>query len=174
MIVVVLGGARSGKSAVAERLADEMAAGGPVTMLATAVVADDDMAQRVAVHRRRRPAHWTTVEAGPELAGALHAVEGTVLVDSLGAWLAQLRDMTPDAARLCSALVNRRGGSVVVSEEVGLGVHPSSEAGRQFRDALGLLNQSVAGIADQVLLVVAGRTMRLERPGGIVHEVRPV
>lgn len=173
MIVLVLGGARSGKSAVAEDLAADLAAGGPVTVLATAVVTDDDMAARVEAHRERRPAAWTTVETGPELAGLLHAVEGTVLVDSLGTWLTQLPDMAADVARVCSALVNRRGSSVVVSEEVGLGVHPSSEAGRQFRDALGSLNQAVAGVANQVLLVVAGRAMRLERPGRIVSEVRP-
>ena len=161
MIALVLGGARSGKSAGAEHLAARLAAGAPVTVLATAVVTDEDMAARVAVHRGRRPADWTTVETGPELAAALRSVGGTVLVDALGTWLAQLPELAADSDRLCSALVDRPGDSVVVSEEVGLGVHPSSPAGRRFRDRLGSLNQAVAVIADEVLLVVAGRAMRL-------------
>lgn len=171
MIVLVLGGARSGKSVVAESLAAGVSADGTVTVLATAVVADDDMFARVAAHRRRRPAHWTTVETGPALAGALRSVGGTVLVDALGTWLAQLPDLAADADDLCSALLDRPGDTVVVSEEVGLGVHPPSEAGRRFRDGLGSLNQAVAGIADEVLLVVAGRAMRLAPAEPLVREV---
>ena len=162
MIVLVLGGARSGKSAVGERLADELAGGGPVTVLATAVVGDDDMAARVAAHRARRPRHWATVETGPDLVGALGPAPGTVLVDALGTWVAVAPELTVDAPGLCDALVSRRGPTVVVSDEVGLGVHPTTEAGRRFRDALGELNAAVARVADEVLLVVAGRALRLD------------
>ena len=162
MIVLVLGGARSGKSAVGERLAAELAGGGPVTVLATAVVGDDDMAARVAAHRARRPGHWATVETGPDLLGALDRAPGPVLVDALGTWVAGAPGLTVDPAALCDALAARPGPTVVVSDEVGLGVHPTTEAGRRFRDALGELNGAVARVADEVLLVVAGRALRLD------------
>ena len=85
-------------------------------------------------------------------------------LDSLGPWVAlNGEDGTVDSATLCRALTERNGDSVVVSEEVGLGVHPSSAAGRQFRDALGTINQDVAEVADQVLLIVAGRALPLHR-----------
>jgi adenosyl cobinamide kinase/adenosyl cobinamide phosphate guanylyltransferase len=169
VIALVLGGARSGKSKVAESRAAGLAAGGPVTVLATAVVADDDMAARVAAHRARRPATWLTVETGADLVGALVSCTGVALVDALGTWVAAAADLSVDAPGdlavdaegLCTALADRRGDTVVVSEEVGLGVHPSSEAGRRFRDVVGTLNQAVASIADDVVLVVAGRTLTL-------------
>ena len=164
MIVVVLGGARSGKSVVGERLAAELAGGGRVTVLATAVVGDDDMAARVAAHRARRPQHWVTVETGPDLVAALGQAPGTVLVDALGTWLAGARELTVDPGALCDVLAGRRDPTVVVSDEVGLGVHPTTEAGRRFRDRLGELNSAVARVADEVLLVVAGRALRLDEP----------
>jgi adenosyl cobinamide kinase/adenosyl cobinamide phosphate guanylyltransferase len=159
VITVVLGGARSGKSALAERLAGT----GAVTYLATATAAGDaDMAARIDLHRARRPSAWTTVEA-VDLPGALTAATGTVLVDSLTAWVSRAPGFVVDVDGLCRALADRAGDVVVVSDEVGLGVHPSTEAGRRFRDALGLVNQAVAAVADDVLLVVAGRTMHLDR-----------
>ena len=167
MIVLVLGGARSGKSVVAEhRSADLAGADGAVTVIATAVVTDDDMAARVAEHRARRPPAWATFEAGARLAGALIAVRGVALVDSLGTWVAGAPDMRVDIDELCNAVTGRGDDTVVVSEEVGMGVHRSSEAGRRFRDALGSVNQAVAAIADEVLLVVAGRTLALDGGGG--------
>ena len=172
MIVFVLGGTRSGKSALAERLAAELAGGEPVTVLATAVVGDDDMAARVAVHRARRPQHWATVETGADLVGALGSASGTVLVDALGTWVAGAPGLTVDAAALCDALVARTGSTVVVAEEVGLGVHPTTEAGRRFRDALGELNTAVAQVADEVLLVVAGRALRLDEPLAVTAVAR--
>lgn len=163
MITLVLGGARSGKSAVAERLASR--AGAPVTYVATMQVGDDaDLASRVDEHRARRPATWRTEEADGHLPALLRKVEGTVLLDGLGAWVATRRNMDIDAHELCAALEERHGDSFVVSEEVGLGVHPSTDAGRRFRDVLGSLNQSVAEIADEVLFTVAGRVLRLEPP----------
>ena len=161
MITLVLGGARSGKSETAERLAAELPA--PVLYFATAVVDDDDdLAARVAVHQERRPSEWKTIEAGADLAGALRsAPDGTALIDALGPWVASHPEFLVDARGLVDALMSRQGDAVVVSEEVGLGVHPSTEAGRCFRDALGELNRTVADIADEVLLVIAGRVLPL-------------
>ena len=156
MITLVLGVARSGKSRAAERLAGP----GPVTYLATGVAAD--MPERVAAHRARRPATWTTVES-PDLLAGLAGLAGPLLVDSVTAWVAAAPDFAVDADALCRALGEHDGDVVLVSDEVGLGVHPSSEAGRLFRDALGLVNQAVASVADDVLLIVAGRALRLER-----------
>lgn len=169
MITLVLGGTRSGKSEVAEGLA---AAGpGPVTYVATgrAAVGDDDMAERIARHRARRPSGWATVESGADLPAVLARLDGCVLVDSLGTWIAGGADLAVDGAALCAALAARAGDTVVVSEEVGLGVHPPTPVGRRFADALGALNRDVAELADRVLLVVAGRVLPLDRapgPGG--------
>jgi adenosyl cobinamide kinase/adenosyl cobinamide phosphate guanylyltransferase len=138
VITLVLGGARSGKSEVAERIAARLA--GPVTYLATLVPGDDP-------------------------AAVLRSVPGPVLVDALGPWVAASPGMIVDAGALCAALTGRAADTVVVSEEVGLGVHPATANGRRFRDALGTLNQSVAAVADEVLLVVAGRFLRLDPPG---------
>jgi adenosylcobinamide kinase / adenosylcobinamide-phosphate guanylyltransferase len=164
VITLVLGGARSGKSAVAEALAGR--SGAPVTYVATAAVdpADADHAARVAAHRSRRDPTWATIEATTDLAMVLRATGGTVLVDSLGTWVTAFPDLAPDVAGLCAALRERAGDAVVVSEEVGLGVHPSSELGRRFRDVLGAVNVAVADAADEVLLVVAGRVLPLDRP----------
>ena len=162
MIALVLGGARSGKSEVAEQLVAR--SGGPVTYLATGVATDADMAARIERHRRRRPPEWTTVEVGGSLAAALDVAEGAALVDSLGTWVAGHEGFSVDAEGLCAALVRRRAPTVVVSEEVGLGVHPATESGRLFRDALGALNLAVAEVADPVMLVVAGRVLPLARP----------
>ena len=164
MISLVLGGARSGKSELAERLCTGAEV---VTFVATAVYdgGDPDLAARIGLHQARRPDSWTTVEPGPgELADAIRsAAPGTVLVDSLTTWVAAVPDFRVDGEGLCAVLTEREGDMVVVSDEVGLGVHPSSDAGRRFRDALGVLNQAVADMADRVLLVVAGRVLPLER-----------
>jgi adenosyl cobinamide kinase/adenosyl cobinamide phosphate guanylyltransferase len=162
MITLVLGGAGSGKSALAERLA--AGSGTVVTVLATGVATDDDMAARIAAHRARRPPGWPTVDAAGCLAPALTDTPGPVLVDSLGTWVAAAPGFDVDVAGLCRALAGREDDTVVVSDEVGLGVHPSTSVGRRFRDVLGRVNQSVAGVADDVLLVVAGRVLPLGRP----------
>jgi adenosylcobinamide kinase/adenosylcobinamide-phosphate guanylyltransferase len=90
-------------------------------------------------------------------------VTGSVLVDSLGAWVAAHDDFAVDLDDLCKTLSSRDGDTVVVSEEVGLGVHPSSEPGQRFRDVLGDVNAAVADVADDVLLVIAGRVLPLAR-----------
>lgn len=164
--VLVLGGARSGKSELAERMA--ASAGEPVTYIATLALDPDDLdgAERVRRHRERRPRAWTTLEAAepaglPEI---LSSVRGVVLVDSLGAWVAAVPGFAADGAALAAAIAGREGTTVVVSDEVGLGVHPSTELGRAFRDALGLVNQQVAAVCERVVLVVAGRVLELGAP----------
>lgn len=161
MILLVLGGSRSGKSVVAEELMGRLP--GPHSYISTAVFdADDqDMARRVERHRTRRPSAWVTVEAGANLIESLREVSGSALVDALGTWVAASDDLCVQDSDLCAALLERNGDTVVVSEEVGMGVHPSSEIGRRFRDVLGEVNQAVAAIADHVLLVVAGRVLEL-------------
>ncbi|MGH9123375.1 MAG: bifunctional adenosylcobinamide kinase/adenosylcobinamide-phosphate guanylyltransferase, partial [Acidimicrobiales bacterium] len=127
------------------------------------LAADAELSARVQTHRSRRPAGWQTVEAvGGDLPVAVVTAVGSVLIDALGPWVAGSPAFAPDVSLLCAALQERAGDAVVVSEEVGLGVHPSTAAGRSFRDALGEVNQAVAAIADEVLLVVAGRTLRLD------------
>jgi adenosyl cobinamide kinase/adenosyl cobinamide phosphate guanylyltransferase len=163
VITLVLGGARSGKSAVAEERASRGLT--PVVYVATGTAGDDpDMAARIARHRDRRPPAWTTVEAGADLAAAVTAhPDGTVLVDALGTWVAAHPDLDPDIDGLVAAVVARRGDTVLVSDEVGLGVHPSTEVGRRFRDVLGGVNTAVAEVADDVLFVIAGRILPLPR-----------
>jgi adenosylcobinamide kinase/adenosylcobinamide-phosphate guanylyltransferase len=170
--VLVLGGSRSGKSAHAEAL---LADRPEVTYLATSVPPaqdDADWAARIALHRARRRATWTTVEttAPSELLRG-----GAILVDSITTWVAALMDETGvwsdepgSAARLagrCDALVNAWAMTpadvVAVSDEVGLGVVPETRSGRLFRDTLGEVNQRLAGTADEVWFVVAGLPQRL-------------
>jgi len=165
-ITLVLGGARSGKSELAERMAAALPP--PVTYLATAALdaehPDAGFAARVEAHRRRRPPEWSTVEAGAGLVAALGGVQGSAVVDALGAWVAATPNFEVDAAGLCEVLLARTASTVVVSDEVGLGVHPSTEVGGRFRDVLGLVNRAVADIAGEVLLVVAGRVLPLAQP----------
>lgn len=158
-LTLVLGGARSGKSEVAERL---VAGAGPdVVYVATGVATDADMAARIAAHKLRRPSTWETVEP-TDLVTAIAALpDRPALIESLGTWVASVHDFGVDVAGLVAALGARRAPTVVVSEEVGLGVHPETDVGRRWRDALGDVNRAVAAIADDVLLVVAGRALRL-------------
>jgi len=160
VITLVIGGTRSGKSDVAARIA--AALGDPVTVVVPTIVADEAFAQRVRDHQVRRPESWTTVECGPALPDALHRVTGTVLIDSLGSWVAGTEGFTVDTAALLGALRSRSEPTVVVTEEVGLSVHPPTDAGLRFADELGTLNAAVAAVADRVLLVVAGHVTRLE------------
>ncbi|MCU1500444.1 MAG: cobalbumin biosynthesis protein [Acidimicrobiales bacterium] len=162
-IALVLGGARSGKSTEAERLVADWADGRPVTYVATALPDNDDpsLAARVAAHRARRPATWATVDAGRDLPGVLRSIEGPVLLDSLGPWVAAAFPDAPEPRAVVDALLDRDGDTVVVSDEVGLAVHPVSASGRWFVDALGSVNQSVSAVATHACLVVAGRVLVL-------------
>jgi adenosylcobinamide kinase/adenosylcobinamide-phosphate guanylyltransferase len=173
MIVLVLGGARSGKSELAEGLVARLATAGgdvAVTYLATGWRPDGTdpaWAARVAAHRLRRPTGWRTVEVGADLAAALaDAGDGPVLVDSLGAWVAGAGDsFDVDIAAVGDALRARQPAvTVLVSDEAGLGVTPSTPVGNAFRDALGEVNRAVSMVADEAWLVVAGRKLRLEAP----------
>lgn len=164
MITLVLGGTRSGKSATAEAIAESLDE--PVTYVATAIVdpADTDHQRRIAAHQARRPAQWHTVECATaaDLPLSLRTVEGPVLVDSLGSWVALHPDLIIDTSDLLHSMGQRRHPTIVVSEEVGLAIHSPTEIGRRYVDAMGTLNQQVARIAERVLLVVAGRILELE------------
>lgn len=172
-LTVLTGGARSGKSAAA--VAAAAASGAPVTFIATAEPGDTEMVERIARHRARRPAHWTTVEEPHDLAGAVAGVDpaDTVIVDCLAIWatnrmLAEPRpadaDIVGEAARLALQLVARPGEALVVTNEVGSGVVPATPLGRDFRDLLGSVNQQVVRAADAACLVVAGRLLPLVDP----------
>jgi adenosylcobinamide kinase / adenosylcobinamide-phosphate guanylyltransferase len=165
--VLVLGGARSGKSAYAERLVAE--SGLERVYVATGEPGDPEMAERIAHHRSRRGDDWRTVEAPTQLEDVLEAeaTEGrAVLVDCLTLWLSNLMltglDVEARSERL-SLLMSRLPGLLVfVSNEVGLGVVPDNRLGRRFRDAQGRLNQAVARAADRVIFMAAGLPLVLK------------
>jgi adenosylcobinamide kinase / adenosylcobinamide-phosphate guanylyltransferase len=172
-LTFLIGGARSGKSALAVKRA--RAHGGPVSYVATAEAGDDEMAERIARHRSEREPGWATVEQPLELASALAAAPAGafVIVDCLSLWIANLLLRGDDDAsieRLASqaaALAAARGApTIAVSNEVGMGVVPVSESGRRYRDLLGRANATWAELADEALLVVAGRTLVLEAVDG--------
>jgi adenosylcobinamide kinase/adenosylcobinamide-phosphate guanylyltransferase len=161
---LVLGGVRSGKSRWAEQ---QLSGSDRVDYLATAAERDDaDWARRIAEHRQRRPAHWRTVQT-LELAAALAEPTAPLLVEDLGNWLARTIDRTggwdgelsafrAEADELVSAWRTCPGRVVLVSNEVGSGIHPEFRSGRIFADELGRLNTRLAAEADEVVLVVAG------------------
>jgi adenosyl cobinamide kinase/adenosyl cobinamide phosphate guanylyltransferase len=161
-LTLVLGGARSGKSRHGETLL--AAEPGPLMYLATAEAWDEEMRLRIETHRARRDQRWTTIEAPHDLPGAL-ALAGSrpALVDCLTLWLTNLmldaRDPEAETARLETALAAREAPTVLVANEVGLGIVPESRLGRAFRDAAGLLHQRLAARADRVLFMIAGLPM---------------
>jgi adenosylcobinamide kinase / adenosylcobinamide-phosphate guanylyltransferase len=177
--VLVIGGARSGKSGQAElRLAGEP----DVTYVATGageLAGDVDWAARVAAHRARRPAWWRTAET-TDLAGVLAGARGALLIDGIGTWLAAAMDEcgawdgAADSARRLAAGIAALAGAwrqtwayvVAVSDEAGLGVVPGTPAGRMFRDELGRLNQMLAAESEEAELVVAGRVLPLTAGAG--------
>jgi len=165
--VLVLGGARSGKSSYAEALLS--AYDGARTYIATAEAQDAEMAARIAKHRARRGSGWHTVEQPLNLVVALEAhcrPAGAVMVDCLTLWLSNLmvasRDIAAETAELTEALVRLPGCAVLVSNEVGLGIVPDNEMAREFRDHAGRLNQAVAEVVDEAVFVAAGLPLRLK------------
>ena len=181
-LILILGGARSGKSAFAERLARQ---GGRVLFAATAEALDADMESRIAAHQRQRPREWGTLEEPLELASALPpALEGydTCLLDCLTLWVSNLllsMEGIPDAEREILAALERvidvyeRSSAtwIVVSNEVGLGVVPATPLGRLYRDALGRVNQAVASRADRVYLMAAGLALEMKSPPAPIESV---
>lgn len=173
-LTLLLGGARSGKSALAVRMAHSWEP--PVAFVATAVAGDPDMAARIDRHREERPATWACVEEPLDLGGALAREPGAaVVVDCLTVWVANLlergtaAEAIAEAERVAGLADARERPTVVVSNEVGLGVHPETRAGREFRDVLGRVNAIWAAAADDVRLLVAGMELEL-RPVRVVGE----
>jgi adenosylcobinamide kinase/adenosylcobinamide-phosphate guanylyltransferase len=165
-IILITGGARSGKSTRAEARA--LAFAGKPIYVATAEALDCEMRERIATHRARRGKDWLEREVPLELIEALVETDGAGarLVDCLTLWLSNLlhagRDWTSEAKRLADALGRQKSPVVLVTNEVGLGIVPDNALARQFRDAAGILNQTVARIADEVEFVVAGLPMRVK------------
>ena len=159
-LIFVLGGARSGKSAYAEGLLAVHPS--PWIYVATAQAFDDEMRERIDLHRNRRDARWRTIDAPQDLVGAIRAApaDAPMLIDCLGVWVSNRllndADLAADRAALVMALQKRSAPTVVVSPEVGLSIVPENALARAFRDAVGLLHQDVARIARAVTLVVAG------------------
>lgn len=186
-VTLVLGGARSGKSSWAERLATDT--GRPVLFVATAEPLDDEMRERIAAHRAHRPSHWQTVEVTDDLVGAVGeraGVGAVILVDCLTLWVsnvigsrtAHLADATAVAPNQwreiesvlltsVNSLIQRarreEQNLILVSNEVGLGLVPPYPLGRGYRDALGRVNAAVAQQADTVVLMVAGLAVDVKR-----------
>ncbi len=166
---LILGGARSGKSALAVRLA--CSSGLAVTFVATATAGDAEMAERIARHRAARPPGWRVVEEPMALAAALRAecaADRLVIVDCLTLWLSNLvlagSPLEPERTALLDALPALQGEILLVANEVGLGIVPENALARRFRDEQGALNQAVAGLCDRVTLVTAGLPMVLKGP----------
>ena len=170
---LVLGGARSGKSAYAEQLVS--ASQLTVTYIATAQVYDDEFAKRIAHHQARRPKNWQLIASPFNLAATLEtqAKENTVvIVDCLTLWLAQC--ICPDCERsenvsweqeraeFLNILPTLKSSIILVSNEVGMGIVPLGEINRQFQDEQGRLNQSVARLADKVSFIAAGLPLKLK------------
>lgn len=173
-MTLLLGGARSGKSAMAVRLAE--ASGAPVTFIATALAGDDEMALRIARHQESRPVEWTTVEAPVDLLGAVRSATGGdfLVVDCLTVWVSNLLGqgaLTADIDAAAAAVLQSLRGRdcVVVTNEVGLGIVPVNELARGFRDTLGSVNALFAASADQAVLMVAGRALDLSNVDHVIR-----
>ena len=166
---LILGGVRSGKSRLAERLATESQ--WPVIYIATATIADEEMRARIAAHRVRRPDHWQVIEEPLALASVLSQFAKTdhcVLVDCLTLWLTNLL-MHADASRfesersaLLNVLPHLTGKLILVSNETNMGIIPLGELSRRYCDEAGKLHQEIAQYCDQVVLTVAGLPLMLK------------
>lgn len=167
MLTFITGGARSGKSARAQKLAEHHA--GELVYLATAQALDEEMTDRIARHRSDRGARWRTVECPIDLPDAIAREIGAdrlLLVDCLTLWTSNLlladHDFPAASRRLIAVLARARSPVILVSNEVGMGVVPDNALARRFRDMAGRLNQDVAAIAHRAELVVAGLAISLK------------
>ncbi|MFP6594108.1 MAG: bifunctional adenosylcobinamide kinase/adenosylcobinamide-phosphate guanylyltransferase [Dehalococcoidia bacterium] len=174
-LTLIIGGARSGKSSLAEQMA---ARHDRVLFLATAQASDADMAERIAAHKAARPDHWDTLEEPLDPAGALSGVSGNydvIVIDCLTVWAANLMladgstkpDYDTQSAALLDAYEIGDTSWIVVTNEVGMGVVPPSESGRAFRDALGRVNAHFARRADRVISMTAGLALDLKALGAV-------
>ncbi|MCE5975040.1 bifunctional adenosylcobinamide kinase/adenosylcobinamide-phosphate guanylyltransferase [Sinirhodobacter sp. WL0062] len=164
-IILVTGGARSGKSRIAEERT--LAFGRPASYIATAQAFDTEMEKRIATHQERRGAEWVTHAEPLDLVGALNMTEGQPrLVDCLTLWLTNLmlggHDWQSAGRELIAALPRQASPVVLVTNEIGAGIVPENKLARDFRDAAGLLNQWVAAVADEVTLAVAGLPLKVK------------
>lgn len=166
-VTLILGGARSGKSAFGEKMI--AASGLAPVYIATSQIHDDEMGERISYHRARRGSEWITVEEPDDLEGALkrEAWHGrAVLVDCLTLWVTNLmmaeRDVTARGQSLCAALERAGCPVVVISNEVGLGIVPDTIMARAFRDHAGRLHQEVAAVADSVYFIAAGLPLKMK------------
>ena len=167
-LIYVTGGARSGKSRFAETRAAELG-GQRVMYLATAQAFDAEMEDRIGRHRSDRPASWATVEEPLDVAGMLATVEGVVLLDCLSLWVSNLllrgdseAQMLEATAQVLSVQTRRTAPLIVVSNEVGLGIVPDNALARQYRDALGRVNQAFAAGSAEAWLLVSGLPLKLK------------
>jgi adenosylcobinamide kinase / adenosylcobinamide-phosphate guanylyltransferase len=173
-IILLLGGARSGKSTRAQELAEEM--GGRVLFCATAEALDDEMQARIEAHKRSRPSNWDTIESSRNIGEALRAHgrdHNTVIIDCITLLVSNCLndDFTSDQAEkaalaeitsLIGLMQERRANYILVSNEVGSGLVPDNKAGRLYRDMLGQANQQLAKYADEVYFMAAGLSLRMK------------
>ncbi len=163
MITLVLGGARSGKSAYAEKIIEDFGGG---VYLATSRVWDAEMAERVQIHQARRNDLWQTIEEPVAIHDIIANAEKPILVDCLTLWLSNLMEIEADVdqetEQLCRALEMAKHDVVLVSNEVGLGIVPDNALARKFRDLAGKINQTVAQTADRVIFVAAGLPLTMK------------
>lgn len=181
-LFVLIGGARSAKSSLAVEWGRRT--GATITYVATAprpedaLEPDHDMSARVDRHRLERPIDWTTIEEPVDLAGALDAAEGTpVIVDCLTLWTSNLMWIgrsDADIDELATRTAERAAGYgrpvLVITNEVGLGVHPETELGRRYRDVLGRVNQRWVAAAEHSMMLVAGRAIELRDPWDLLPD----
>ena len=172
-LILVLGGTRSGKSAHALELSRSLAGDAPAMFIATALPGDPELDERIARHRRQRPASWPTIDAGPDLAATIRAATtgAPILIEGLTLWLSALTGDEParievlldgPVAAAIEAIRAHGGPVVVVSDELGLGMVPLDPVGRSFRDLVGIVHQRFAATADEVRFVIAGLPMILK------------
>ena len=165
---LVLGGARSGKSTFAERLTRD--SGLACVFVATATAGDEEMHARIARHRTERDKTWRTIEEPIAIADVLareDATDRAILVDCLTLWLSNLigagRNIKAETRNLLAAIEQAKSTLVLVSNEVGLGIVPDTPLGRRFRDEQGRLNQAIAAVVPNVVMIAAGLPMWLKR-----------